>query len=339
MRGTTIQGVVALPGTGKYIIIRPQSVKEFSLTLDPKTHWYLGIDQSTSCTGLTFKAANNKFVVLIDVIRDKYMQKDDYFKDLRKVIMNTARDQQFDLVVNEKPVPKKCFAHARDTLLELLGRLNVWIEDTPEFENAQHGAVFPQTWKSQVMDKSKGKNRSNIKSEVASDLVDKYPELKYYYDFYHTDDYDSFDSLGILDGYISYAFTSDGYPQIHGSKEKRHASVVLYDWIDIDDSLSFEQNIEIAIGDNISIFQPYILRYNVKYSLHDNIRMASSNFGCVATLLPKSELAPFRWKFGIDPEMPGKALMAIIMKRGDFSAALLRNIKEVYTWNEEMFDE
>ena len=131
MRGTTIQGVVALPGTGKYIIIRPQSVKEFSLTLDPKTHWYLGIDQSTSCTGLTFKAANNKFVVLIDVIRDKYMQKDDYFKDLRKVIMNTARDQQFDLVVNEKPVPKKCFAHARDTLLELLGRLNVWIEDTP----------------------------------------------------------------------------------------------------------------------------------------------------------------------------------------------------------------
>lgn len=31
--------------------------------------------------------------------------------------------------------------------------------------------------------------------------------------------------------------------------------------------------------------------------------------------------------------------MAIIMKRGDFSAALLRNIKEVYTWNEEVFDE
>lgn len=232
--------------------------------------------------------------------------------------MNTARDQQFDLVVNEKPVPKKCFAHARDTLLELLGRLNVWIEDTPEFENAQHGAVFPQTWKSQVMDKSKGKNRSNIKSEVASDLVDKYPELKYYYDFYHTDDYDSFDSLGILDGYISYAFTSDGYPQIHGSKEKRHASVVLYDWIDIDDSLSFEQNIETAIGDNISIFQPYILRYNVKYSLHDNIRMASSNFGCVATLLPKSELAPFRWKFGIDPEILWQGINVIIMKRGDF---------------------
>lgn len=157
------------------------------------------------------------------------------------------------------------------------------------------------------MDKSKGKNRSNIKSEVASDLVDKYPELKYYYDFYHTDDYDSFDSLGILDGYISYAFTPDGYPQIHGSKEKRHASVVLYDWIDIDDSLRFEQNIETAIGDNISIFQPYILRYNVKYSLLIIFAWQAVTLGCVATLLPKSELAPFRWKFGMIREMPSKA--------------------------------
>lgn len=339
MRGTTIQGVIIKPGTGKSMIVRPQPVSEFKLTLINSTHWYIGIDQSTSCTGITFKAADKSFLILLDVIRDKHMQKEDFFKDLRKIIMGTAKGQTFDLVVNEKPVPKREFQRARDTLFELLGRLNTWIEDTEEFQGVQHGAILPQTWKSLVMDKSKGKHRSNVKAEVAADLVDRYPELKEYYEFYHTDDYDSFDSLGILEGYIAYAFTSDGYPQIHGSMEKRHASVVLYNWIKWDAEKSYDDNVLYAIGDNIDIFNPYVLRYNTRYSMHENIRMASSNFGCVATVLPKDVLAPYKWKYGIDPEDPNCRMMAIILRRGDFSATMLRNIKEVYIWNEEVFSE
>lgn len=339
MRGTVVQGVITKPGTGKSVIIRPEPASEFNLTLTYNTHWYLGIDQSTSCTGLTIKAADDSFLILLDVKRDKNSPKDDFFRDLRRIIMRIAKDHSFDLIVNEKPVPKREFARARDTLFELLGRLNTWIEDTPEFENVQHGALLPQTWKSLVMDKSKGKHRSNIKAEVASDLVDKFPELQEYYEFYHTDDYDSFDSLGILQGYLAYAFTAEGYPQIHGSMEKRHTSVVLYNWIKWDQNKSYDENVLYAIGDNVDIFEPRILRYNTRYSLHENIRMASSNFSCVATVLPQDSLGTFRWKYGIDPGDQSCRMMAIILRRGDFSASLLRNIKEVYIWNEEVFSE
>lgn len=336
MKGTCVQGVVIQPGTGRDLILQPCRVGEFGLTLRHGIPWYLGIDQSTSCTGICLKSADRKFLILLDVIRDKSMMREDFYRDLHRIIKNFSVDQDFMIVANEKPVPSaKRYTH--DVLLELLGRLNAWIDDMPEFEGAQHGQVFPQTWKSLVMDKTKGKGRMNIKSEIAADLVDKYPELKYYYNFHHTGDYDSFDALGILDGYIAYAFTPDGYPQIHGTIEKRHVSLVLYDWVDFTNDFTYEENIRNALGDNISVFEPYILHYNQRYSLYENIRMASSNFDCVATILPESQLQQFRWKFGIDVDEHEKAMMAVILNRGKHSAGLVKSAKNVYTWNEEVF--
>lgn len=341
MRGTTVQGVIIKPGPNKdsFQVIKPELCKNFNLILKKDIPWYIGLDQSTSCTGVALKAADRSFVILLDVIRDTVAPKEEYFRDLHKLLIRLVRDQQIDIIVNEKPVPTEKKKYARQVLTEFLGRLNAWIDDIPELENAQHGALFPQTWKSLVMDKSKGKNRSKIKAEIAADLVDRYPALDYYYRFMHTDDYDAFDALGILEGYIAYAFTPDGYAQIHGSKETSHVSLVLYDWIDWDSRLSFEENIENALDGNLEIFQPYILRYNENHSLHDNIRMASSNYDCTATIIPQKELQPFKWKYGIDPADTTKALMALILRRGRFSVGLVNNAKKVYTWNEEVFNE
>ena len=339
MRGTQIQGTVIKPGTGQNSIIDKQAANYFNLKLTKNTSWYVSFDQSTSCTGICLKAADNSFLILLDVIHDKSMTKDEYYRDLRRVIVNFAKGATFRIVVNEKPIPSNDKVHARNTLLELLGRLSTWLNDIPEFDHAQRGALFPQTWKSLVMDKSKGKHRSNIKAEIASDLVDVFPELRYYYDFYHTDDYDSFDALGILQGYLAYAFDEEGNPQIHGSLEKRHTSLVLYDWISYDSSLSFEDNIINALGANVDAFEPFALRYNKKHSFHDNIRMASSNFDCVVTILPREELAPYRWKFGIDITDMSKELMVIIIRKGAYSSGFINSAKAAYSWNEEVFSE
>lgn len=339
MRGTVLKGVLIQPGTGKDIEIPARPCKEFNLTLRHGIPWYLGIDQSTSCTGIALMDGRGYFVLLLDVIRDKNAPIDEYYKDLRRLLVRLVKGQNIDLVANERPVPTDKKKYTRDVLTEFLGRLNSWIDDIEEFDNAQHEQLFPQVWKSLVVDKSKGKNRSNIKSEVAQDLVDRFPELEYYYKFEHTKDYDAFDALGILVGAIQYAFTSDGYPKIHGSKEKRHVSLVLYDWIDWDEEKAFESNVMDALADNLSVFEPYILHYNDRYSLHDNIRMASSNYNCTATVLPQSELMPFKWKYGIDSEDSNKRLLAIILKRGEYTTGFVNSAKRVYPWNDEVYDE
>lgn len=335
---TTIQGVIAMPGSGKYQIIMPEAANSFKLKLASNTDWYLGIDQSTSCTGLALESSNGKFVILLDVIRDKRMMKEDFFKDLRRLINGISFDQEFLLVANEKPVPRK-FAHARETLLELLGRLNTWIEDNPAFEYAAHEALFPQTWKSKVVDKTKGKNRSNIKSEVASDLVDRFPELQHYFEFYHTDDYDSFDALGILEGARQYAYTANGYPKIHGSLEKTHTALALYQWAEWDDTKSYEENLAEIVGDMCKVLEPVILRYNPDYSLNENIRMCSSNYQSVLTVVPHDCLTAFQWKFGIDISESNKRLILIAVRKGNFTASTINALCEYLPMNEEVFAE
>lgn len=339
MQGTVLKGVLAKPGTDKYILIPARPCKSFNVTLTHGVPWYMGIDQSTSCTGIALMDGHSEFVMLLDVIRDKNAPIDEYYRDLRRLLGRLAKGQRFDLIANERPVPTDKKKYTRDVLTEFLGRLNSWLDDIEEFDGAQREQLFPQVWKSLVVDKSKGPHRSNVKEEIARDLVDKYPELYYYFHFEHTKDYDSFDALGILTGAIQYAFTADGYPKIHGSKEKRHVSLVLYDWIDWDPELSFDDNVRNAIIDNIDVFSPYILHYNDRYSLHDNIRMASSNYNCTATVLPKSELMPFKWKYGIDPEDDSKRLLALILKRGEFTSGIINSAKRVYPWHEEVYDE
>ena len=333
---TQIQGIMCMPGTGKYQIIMPDHARDFTLRLKDGVSWKLGIDQSTSCTGLALKSSDQKYLVLLDVIRDKNMLKEDYFRDLRGVITRTTKDRVFTLVANEKPVPRK-FAHARETLTELLGRLNTWIEDNPAFDGATHEAVFPQTWKSMVVDKSKGPNRSNIKREVASDLVDRYPELQHYFDFYHTSDYDSFDALGILDGTIEHAFTPDGYPKIHGTIEKTHTALALYKWYDWDSDFSYEENLAAAFGDMAQVFQPVILRYNPRYTLNENVRLCSSAYTSVITVLDGVDLVPFQWKYGIDINEAGKKMILIALKMGAFSGGAISALKSYYPMNEEVY--
>lgn len=339
MRGTSVTGVIIKPGTGKQFIIGQTLAKELKLVLSADTSWYMGIDQSTTCTGIALKAANKSFIILLDVMRDKNLPKDDYYADLRRLLARIARDRKFDIVINEKPIPSTDKRYASTVLLEFLGRLSVWLDSIMEFDDALRDGIYPQVWKSMIMNPAKGKNRSKFKSEVAEDIVDIYPELENYYLNWHTKDYDAFDALGILDGYIRYAFTPDGYPMIHGTKEKKHTSLVLYDWINWDDSKSYEDNICEALGDNLSVFEPYILRYNPKYSLHDNIRMATSNYECTATILPQEELNPFMWKYSVDIKEPGKQMLMIALKKGAYTLGFVNSATSVYDWNEEVFDE
>lgn len=339
MRGTAVQGTIVMPKCDKDSIIPETSAKQFSLILKKDISWYVGIDQSTSCTGIALVSNEGSFVVLLDVKRDKNAPKEEYFRDLRRILINLFKNQSITVIANELPVPDKSKRFSQSVLTEFLGRLNAWLDDIPELEDAQRGQLFPQVWRSYVVDKSKGPHRSTIKAEVAQDLVDNYPGLEYYYKFYHTDDYDSFDALGIILGYIRYAFTDDGYPRIHGIKEKRHVSLVLYDWIDWDESEAFEKNVQLGLGDNLQAFEPYILRYNDNYSLHDNIRMASSNYNCVATILPHDELLQFKWKYGVNTDEPNKQMMAIIMRRGEYTNGFVNSAKKAYPWNEEVFDE
>lgn len=327
----TVTGIVTLPKRNKYVMLPGQYIDSFELDL-AGGEWNLGIDQSTSCTGLCLERTDGFFRVLLDVSRDKALETKRFYRDLFKILAKLAKGCSFKYVIMEKPAPKDMYASR--VLQELKGRVEEWVGMIPEFEDAVVDSLFPQTWKSYMVDKSKGKNRHRDKLAVAEDISERFPLLLPYYVHYPYTDYDSFDACGILNGYMQYAFNSVGEPQIHGSIEKRHVSVVGYRWVD---SAKVGENSE-AFSCFCACHRPEVLAFNERYNLHENIRMASSSHEFVITILPKQLLQPFMWKYDIDID-EDKTMVMYVLRKGKFSSADMALFKEAVPWNEEVFNE
>jgi len=324
-----IAGIITFPLIGKAFGVPVQPLGGFKLNLDGG-EWDMGIDQSTSCTGICLERADGGCRILLDIARDRNLEACTYYRDLYRVLKMVACGCSFRMVIMEKPVPKNMMASR--VLQELKGRVEEWVGMIPEFKGAVVDSLFQQTWKSYVVDKSKGKNRWKNKRCIAEDLSDRFPMVGRYLDTYPFKDYDSFDACGILFGYRKYAFCDDGSPKIHGTIEKRHRALVGYQWLDA----SNPGGAIGCLGDFVRIKEPAVLNFNEKYNLYENIRMASSNNDFVLTVVPHGLLGGLMWKYGVDPDDESKFMVMYVLRVGSFSAPEIRMFKGLVPWNEEV---
>lgn len=331
-----ISGVIGLPKRNRELPIDRCSVDSFNLKLTNDT-WMIGIDQSTTNSGIALISAKLDFVILLDLHRDKNLEKKIFYRDFFYLLRKLVDGKNIKLLVLEKPVPSK-YRNAGNVLRELKGHLDDWIEMIPEFENTYLGELYPQSWKSVVVNTGKGKNRFNDKQAIASDLVDMFPCLERYYLTYPYSDYDSFDALGILLGYLQLAFDSDGNPAIYSSTEKKHVSFVCYKEVkksELDDPMFLHNLFGMAYGQ----FKPEFRSFNSRFSLYKNIRMASSSGKNFYTMIPRTEYTQFQWKFGVDPDDKEKVLLMFIFRRGNLSRSDANTLKSIFEWNEDVYGE
>lgn len=274
-----------------------------------------------------------------DLHRDKSLPDRVFYKELKEFLVRLVANKKVRMLVYEKPVPNRKFQTAQRMLYELKGRLEEWIYDIPELEAASIiDSVFPQTWKSLVMDKSKGKNRSNDKLEIARDLIDLYPALREYGMSYPYTDYDGFDSLGILTGFKRYAFNKAGMEQIHGTIEKKHIAAVFYYAADKDKSFTDVRTEAFGIYHVFECLWPMkFLAYNLGYKLTQNIRMASSGQVPVMTMLPPTEHQYLKWSFNMDVE--NKNVFAFIFRKSYLSKNNYDAFCDVLPCNQEVYGE
>ena len=339
----TVQGVIACMDNNASYRIVIQPVRSLDLTLDDDLEWEFGIDQSSSCTGLAMKGIipetkTLKYVILLDVWRDKHLTKTDFYRDLYYLLRKLMSGMKVTMCINEIPVPGK-YRNAGDVLRELRGRLHEWVESIPELESALIDEILPQSWKSLIVNKSKGTGRFNVKKEVAADIVDIYPLLRQYWVDYTGDDYDSFDALGILEGYQRYSFAPDGTRLISGPLEKKHDTLVCYHWVKVTD-LKTPGYIAGLFGGDFYGMKPELLTYNVRNNFATNARIASTKFDRVMTVVPESELEPLHWKYGIDVTSKEYCMLAFIYRKGALTRAWYNYLtEEIFPWNEVIYGE
>ena len=313
-------------------ILPPEKDYAFGIKLPKDKIFDIGIDQSSSCTGIAISSTDDDLNILIDVRNDSF-DKNTFYRELKGILYRLIADRKVRDITCEDPPPVKGKKYASTVLLELRGRLEAWIEEIDELRNGNFDSIFPQTWKSLVVDKSKGKNRSNIKECIADDICDIYPEFRKYKNVYATKDYDGFDAFGILLGHKRYAYTEDGIPLICGKVESRHTSFVGYRYVDVDEIKAGKVND--FLGKALTIFKPAYRMYNGRYNKYQNIRMATSNRDCTYTIMPDKEFNVLRWQYDLEPK-EGNVLMAYMFNYSHYPQATKTALKSIFPMHEEV---
>lgn len=308
-----VTGMIAFREQDRQLPILKQNLDEFKLKLDKSVKWRIGMDQSTSCTGMALRDEEGKYTILLDVERDKKYDARDFEQELFRFVNRLLRDQTVTYLIVECPV-KSNKVYARDTLVKLRGFIDNWRVVIPELEDTVYDDMFPNVWRSLVMDKSKGsvRERQKSKHEIASDVLRFYPEMEEYFFLREGTTYDSFEAAGILEAYKYYAFSEAGEPMICGTEEKQHHAMVAYKWLKADE---IQEKLMGSLAEAPGQFIPTVLAFNPKFSLHENIRKASSKHDFVITLVPREELNPFRWTMGIDPDDESYLMVCYIFRK------------------------
>ena len=310
---------------------------EFDIALDKNFEWCIGIDQSTSCTGLTLYPVEGPYFILLDVYRDKCLDSFHYYVELKALLKRLVSGLNVSTLVYERPIPNAKFRTAQNVLYELKGRLEEWMREIPELNNTHIESLLPQTWKSYVVQKSHSNKKNMSKSMIALDIVTEYPSLQLYYENYPFTDFDSFDSFGILLGYFRAAFNEDGYPQIHGYLEKRHNTIAIYQpFTEDEDFLQKLFDTLGAMSTMPSIQSSTFAMCNRRYSWMQNVRIATSTNDCLITLVPDKEVENLHWKFDF-PE--NTHLTAMLFKASSVSRSDMNILEQLFPMNEVIYGE
>lgn len=331
----TLYGIIALNRLSQYNVFRGIDPSDFSIKLPTDREYELGIDQSTSCTGVYLQDTKEDISILVDVVHTEATKKD-YVRELFRFLNKLICEIEVRLVVCEKPIPREGQTRTFRILTELKGKLELFLDVNPSLQNAELHSIYPQSWKSRIVNKAKGVGRMNVKACIAEDLCDEKPLLRNYYPLCPTKDFDSFDALGILAGYKRCAFTHTGVPKIWGDVEKRHGTRVYYRYVALDPKLNSLGELEKFLKKDFrsysKVWQPKLKAYNSDYNLIRNFKMASSTDKMTITILPEKVLEPLRWEFELERDEK-KSMVAYITREGKFSKKEREFLEDMFPCN------
>lgn len=322
-------------------LFRQGELTSIMLDLPSDRKYHLSIDQSSSCTGIYITDEAFSFHFICDIKRGSE-SKDMFYRYLQAFLRRLLKDCKVTMVVYEDLPPMK-YRGSGNVLRELRGHLNAWFSNDPQFSELQEDdrkTILPQQWKSKIIDKSKGTGRFNDKREIASDIVDRFPELKFYFDRCLVKDYDGFDACGIYHGYKLLHYTGvqsqgreGGQRELIAGSKSYYGSVIVFYRTLSPEEYSDKRTL---IGPFIAEFrnrQFKTLAWNSENSALDNYRIAASLSPYSVTVIEDlhTNLA-LRWQF--DLGFNDKKIFSYIIRKKELSKSHLAYLKEHLPYEE-----
>lgn len=119
-----VSGIITINSKNEFSTFKRMQVSDITdlLKLPKQLQYEIGIDQSTSCTGIYIQDTKNLVNILLEL---EYANKDkkDYFADIFYLIGSLVKGKTVNLIVCERPVPKDVGSYTYRVLTELFGKL------------------------------------------------------------------------------------------------------------------------------------------------------------------------------------------------------------------------
>lgn len=168
----------------------------------------VGIDQSSSQTGLAVKRMNGELLCLIDIVNKHHIPYNIFKGMLGIKLEQLFQDVEVDMCILEK------MWGGGERAYEVLSDLTKFLKNLkyvlPGWSHAEVAEIFPGSWRSSYLaaPEYKGRfKRDKVKVAAVEEGVKRYTQLQAYAEKYGTSD--SFDALGIIEGYIDKTFSED----------------------------------------------------------------------------------------------------------------------------------
>lgn len=262
----------------------------------------LGVDQSTSQTGICLTDLKGKPVAVLDII-NLGLPASIYIEMMREWVFNNLPALQINRIVYEEVghnSPQKYVKRKLQAVANIFECYKTATKQTfPIIE------INNVTWKKHYLAdpcyKGRKKAREDVKLAIVEETCKRFPQFERYqkYNFGH----DSCDATGIIVGYFAECFVDNDINKMRVNttmppRPKRQFSVTYHDISKEDSKTQFGSNVQ-------------ILRYNPNFTLDDNIKRAGNYAPDGVIIIPDSEKTLMMWKFNSGKELSLTAIMFV----------------------------
>lgn len=292
-------------------------IDKLNFNLSKEKLFDVSLDQSNSCTGVTIRPVDESFVIMMEVLNIN-VPFEYYRLQLKDFLLRNLKGVKLRYLIMEEPLG---YMSSRGSNKQLTVLKKVLKTMEPDLDVQVFTTINVTSWRHGLMPKEVIDDRGNkldrrTKDAVVYTVLNHYPQLSQFADFANSD-YDGFESLGILLGYLQRHNIGKGLLKNVGKVKTRKKGMGCFKYIDLSNLPSEEviRNATFQLN-SISLDETgkpaTMLSYNDEFNIYGNVKMALANKVSLMFVTHELDSLSVLLRMGIRPKPNHILLMGVV---------------------------